>query len=151
MLLLFSTKNYGQCTYPTSAIQVGSTITFCIDSPTANTTVGVGSNSYVVFNVVQGFSYTFSVNNIWGGDNEVINIYNNSSLGASLVSGNNTLNYTATFSGAIRILVSRATCGATSTGTGTLTITLTGVNNTNPSDNQLSAGTDSLEAGIANL
>ena len=82
------------------------------------------------------------MNNIWGGgDNEVINIYIVTSPSASLGNNSNgngvSVNYTATFSGAIRILVNRVSCGATSTGAnGTLTITLTGVNNTNPLDDQ---------------
>ncbi|VXB35199.1 hypothetical protein FLAVO9R_130053 [Flavobacterium sp. 9R] len=156
-LILFSTKNYGQCAYPTGATQFGSTITYCIDnSGTISNNVPAGR--FVLLNVIQGFTYRFRINNVFGGTdpNEIVSIYNaanNNGLATSAGSGGVDFNWTATLSGQVKVLISRggtAPSGCVNDGSGParLQINLTSIGNN--IDSQTAFGTNTWRGHIYN-
>ena len=69
IVLLFLTSNSNaQCTYTgTPLTQVDANFTFCVDNNTLNSTA-VRAGQFVQVNVVKGFTYTFSVGNVFNGD-----------------------------------------------------------------------------------
>ncbi|CAM2772035.1 hypothetical protein SAMN05444143_104178 [Flavobacterium succinicans] len=157
ILFLFSTKNYGQCAYPTGATQVGSTIIYCIDnSGTISNNVPAGR--FVLLNVVQGFTYRFRVDDNFGGtnNNEIVSIYNaanNNGLTTSAGSGGVDFNWTATLSGQVKVLISRggtAPSGCVNDGSGParLRINLNSIGNS--IDSQTAFGTDTWRGHIYN-
>ncbi|NHM07660.1 T9SS type A sorting domain-containing protein [Flavobacterium sp. CYK-4] len=150
VMLLFAYANdlHSQCAYTgTPLTQVGSTYTFCVDNLTTITTGTVNAGQYVVVDVVKGFDYTFSVGNVFnGGRNEnltVLNATTNASVTpvatASGTSGA-TLNWTASISGQIKLLLSHSACTNDNRTGGALTLTLTGIGNTQ--DSETAYGTD---------
>ena len=150
LFIFLQTVGFGQCnSYPTTftPTKVGPDITICSDSPITNTQ-NITAGQYALINVVSGFSYTFRLNNVWN-SNQSLSIYDdaagNSYLGGSSSNGAaTTVNFVATFSGRIRVLVLRGT-GCSSTGgggtSGTLTITQTGLANNYESQNEYGLNT----------
>jgi len=164
-MFFVASNNYGQCptTYPTSftTSQQGGNQTFCIDG-TNPLTVTLAAQQYVVLNVIKGYAYTFSVNNIWGtsdgGSNiEYLGVYDNAT-NTRLTENNNTggvtiSNWVSTLSGQVKILLLRGnSCSTTAnTNTGTLTMTLNSVGDNSTIDSQTAFGTGSWKGHIYNF
>ncbi len=148
IIFFVSQFNYSQCSYTgTPLTQAGTDYTFCIDNSNTISTVTVRAGQYVAVNVVKGFSYTFSVGNVFGGgaaeNLTILNATTNANVTPSAFSsGTNgtTLNWTASFSGKIKLLLSRGACLNDNTNGGALTLTLNSVGNTQ--DSQTAFGTD---------
>ncbi len=126
-----------QCTYTgTPLTQVGGVNSFCIDNIQTITTAAVQSGQYVVVNVVQGFGYTFSVGNVFPGQNEnltILNASSNANVSPSAFNSGNTgtsISWTASLSGQIKILLSKDTCVNDGTTGGALTLVLNSATNT---------------------
>jgi hypothetical protein len=164
--ILFFTflTNYGQCaSYPsfTTSQTTAGNQTFCIDG-TNPLTVAIAAQQYAVLNVIKGYTYTFSVSNIWGtsggGSNiEYLGIYNNAT-NAKLIESNNSNgvtinNWVSTLSGQVKILLLRGNSCTTTTNTtnGTLTMTLVTVANSSTIDSQTAFGTGSWKGHIYNF
>jgi len=147
-----------QCSYTGLPLtQAGTDHTFCIDNGTI-TTATVRSGQFVVLNIIRGFTYTFSVGNVFngGGNNEnltLLNAVDNTNLGASGFSsgsnGTTISNWTAPFSGQIKILLSRAGCINDNTAGGALTLSLISVGNTQ--DSQTTFGTNQWIGHVYNF
>lgn len=138
LLLLYSCISYSQCPYPTANTQLGTIRTLCVGTDRATTTNlsinNVNSTNYVTFNVVQGFSYRFIIAaNVYAADNENLNIYDfatNSPLANISGASGVTLNWTATFSGQIKVILSQGSCNQTNTTSTTLLAHVISVGNT---------------------
>ena len=131
LFVLSSYLSYSQCSYPVANTQA-SIQTFCVDNPGQSTNVTTRTDRFVTVNVVQGFQYTFSVGNVYTLD-ENINVYDgttNAPITSATGATGTSINWTATFSGDIKIIVSQGACVHTNTSNVTLTLTLTGVGNT---------------------
>ena len=101
--------------------------------------------------MVQGFQYTFSVGNVYTTLDENINIYNgttNAQIANSTGVSGATINWTATFSGDIKIIVSQGACVHTNTANVTLRLELTAVGNT--LDNLNATATDTWIGHVYN-
>ena len=142
-----------QCAFPTGAASVG-TFTFCVDNSNTITTPSVRSGQFALVNVVQGFRYSFSVGNVFTGNENltILNAADNSNMGAAGFStGNNgasITNWTSTISGQIKVLLSRDACLNDNTVGGVLTLTLVAVGNT--LDSQTTFGTDQWVGHVYN-
>ena len=155
--------HYGQCnTYPSSGTsQRGSDQFFCIDG-TSPSVASLKAQEYVVTNVIKGYSYTFSVPDIWSGSGganiEYLGLFNDASGNTFLAQNNSTngasIAWTATFSGKVRVLLLRNNnCSTTTSNTSTtLTMTLNTVANTSSSvlDSQTTYGVGSWKGYIYN-
>jgi hypothetical protein len=153
LISIFGLKSFAQCTYPTANTVTGAVQTHCADTPAVSITFSnVNTTRFVLQNVVQGFTYSFTVGNVFSSANENINIYdavtnanlafNTGATGASIAS------WTATFSGQIKIIVSKDSCDQTDTTLFNITLGLVGIGNT--LDNQTNAGTDQWVGHIYN-
>lgn len=142
VFLLISTKSYSQCTFPTNAPKVGDDITLCVDnSPT--TTSSVNAGQYVVVNVVQGFNYTFSVSSVFFGLKENLTLFrftNNEVLSYNSSLSGTSITWTSTFSGQVKLLLSKGNCLNDGSAGGPLTLAINSVGNT--LDSQTTFGTD---------
>ena len=153
-LLLNFAIGYGQCAYPgTPLVQVGSDYTFCIDNSNTFTTATVNSGRYVIVNVVKGFTYTFSVGNVFTADNENLTIFNITNVfqsggTASGATGATISNWISPLSGKIKVLLSRGNCSNNNDTGGALTLTLNSVGNTQ--DSQTAFGTDQWVGHVYN-
>lgn len=152
VMLLFS-ATYAQCTYPTSNTLNGSAQTFCIGNPTSTITVNnVNSRNYTLINVVRGFTYTFSVSDVYAGSNENLDVYNATSnanlVSASGSAGTSITNWVATYSGQVKLVLSRGSCNTTDTNNVSVTIQLVNVGNTQDSPNNF--GTDTWIGHVYN-
>jgi hypothetical protein len=144
-----------QCTYSgTPLTQVGSDYTFCVDNGTTYTTGTVNSGQYIVVNVVKGFTYTFSVGNVFTANENltILDASTNANVSpsrfASGASGATISNWVATLSGKIKILLSRGSCSNSNVTGGAITLTLNAVGNTQ--DSQTAYGTDQWVAHVYN-
>jgi len=155
-LMSVSLNGYSQCSYTgTPLTQVGTTNTFCVDNLNTITTGTVNAGQYVVVDVIKGFNYTFSVGNVFtGGRNENLTILNaatNASVTptatASGASGAS-LNWTASISGQIKLLLSHSSCTNDNRTGGALTLTLNSVGNTQ--DSETAYGTDQWVGHVYN-
>jgi len=156
LILFFSSYfSNAQCAYTgTPLTQVGSDYTFCVDNGTTYTTGTVNSGQYVVVNVVKGFTYTFSVGNVFTANENltILNASTNANVSpsrfASGASGATISNWVATLSGKIKILLSRGNCSNSNVTGGAITLTLNVVGNTQ--DSQTAYGTDQWVAHVYN-
>jgi hypothetical protein len=149
--------SFGQCTYPAGATSVG-TYSFCIDNSNTITTATVNAGKYALLNVVKGFTYTFTVGNVFttGNTNEIISLYDTSDVGITVASGPGGASITswvATYSGQIKILLSRggsapSTCVNDNSAGGTISLTLNSLNNSQ--DSQTAYGTDTWVGHVYN-
>ncbi len=153
--IFLHSASFGQCTsYPTSfsTSQISTDQSFCIDNTNTITINNVNAQQYVVLNVVKGYNYTFSVNNIWsnsGGSNiEYLGVFNDASSNAYLAGSPSStsgasVTWTSTLSGKIRVLLLRGySCSNTgSTATGSITLTLNSLNNTQETQNETATNT----------
>ncbi len=149
LILLFSSFfAFSQCPYPAANLQLGAIRTLCVGTDRATTTNlsinNVNSTNFVAFNVVQGFSYRFIIAaDVYPSDNETINIYEfsaNTPLANATGTAGATLNWTATFSGQIKVILSQGACLQTSTANTTLLSHVISVGNT--LDSQTTFGTN---------
>lgn len=152
VLLLFS-ATYAQCTFPSGNTLNGTAQIFCVGNPTSTITVNnVNSKNYTVINVVKGFTYTFSVADVYSGSNEKLDIYNATShsniANASGSAGASITNWVATYSGQIKLVLSRGACNNSDTTNVSVTIQLVNVGNTH--DNPNNFGTDTWIGHIYN-
>ncbi|MFV5697155.1 T9SS sorting signal type C domain-containing protein [Flavobacterium sp. ZT3R17] len=145
---------YGQCAYTGTPLTSVGTYTFCIDNNSPITTATVNAGQYVLLNVVKGYTYTFSVGNVFTGQENltVLDASTNASFSPAVTgSGGNTatiLNWTSTISGQIKILLSKGSCLNDNSAGGALTLTLVSLGNTQ--DSQTAQGTDSWTGHIYN-
>ena len=155
--LLFNVYfSVGQCGYiGTPLTQSGATVSFCIDNTNTQTSGAVNAGQYLLVNVVSGFQYRFSVGNVFtgGSDNESLTLLNASdnslaSAGSfsSALSGTTFL-WTATFSGQIKVLLSRNCTNDNSAG-GVITSVLVAVGNN--FDSQTASGTNTWVGHVYN-
>jgi hypothetical protein len=148
------------CTFTgTPLTQAGITQTFCIDNAAgssilSNNTLTVAANSgeYVAVNVVKGYKYSFSVGNVFSG-NENLTLFDDLDTSTSIgfnssASGTSIINWTAPFSGIVRVLLSKGSCVNDGTTGGNTTITLNSIGNTH--DSQTVTGTDSWVGHVYN-
>ena len=121
--------------------------TFCIDQNDTQVTGNINAGQYALVDVVQGYKYTFQVGDIFSGLNEKLNILDattdldvSPSATNSGATGTSIVDWPATFSGKVKVVVSTGSCSNNGTaGTGGLTLTLKTVGNS--LDNQLATGT----------
>ncbi|MEO8235773.1 MAG: T9SS sorting signal type C domain-containing protein [Flavobacterium sp.] len=150
-LLLFLNVN-SQCIFPTGAVQSGVTQTFCVNSfPQSQNVTNVKGNNYILINVVKGFTYSFSVGDVFSTDLENLNIFDTSNVNigsASGATGASISNWIASFSGQIKITLSYGACNSSSTTGKTIVLSLISVGNS--LDNQNSFGTDTWIGHVYN-
>lgn len=151
LLSLYAILSFSQCPYPSTNTLL-STQTFCVDNPNQSINVTTNTTRFVLVNVVKGFSYTFSIGNVYSTLDENINVYNATTnapiVNASGASGASITNWVATYSGQIKIIISQGACVQTSTANVTLTIQLTAVGNTQ--DNLNATATDTWVGHVYN-
>lgn len=157
LLLMTFMSMKAQCTYTGSPLTSVGTSTFCVNTPGTTNTISsaaVRAGQFVLLNVVQGFSYRFSVGNVFPADTESLTLLNaadNSSFGAgsfaSGASGATINSWTAPLSGEIKVLLSR-NCVNDNTAGGVITLTLLSVGNT--LDNQSAFGVNTWVGHVYN-
>ena len=118
---------------------------FCINGTTTSiTTNAVNEGQYVVLDVIKGFNYTFSIGNVFSG-NENITVLDDSTNAnvtptASVSSASGaSLTWTASLSGKVKIVLSSNNCSNGTAG-GAMTLLLNSLGNTQ--DSQTTSGTD---------
>ncbi len=131
--------------------QVGSTNTFCLDNQNTITTASVNSGQFVVVDIVRGFNYTFSVENVFAANENltVLDAISNSNLTPSVAASGASgasITWTATFSGQIKLQLTSNNCSS-SVG-GALTLIINSIGNTQ--DSQTAFGTDQWIGHIYN-
>jgi len=141
VLLLFSTKNYGQCAF--GGTQFGATQTICYNTEYNNNTFGsvqvtnVPVGSYVAVKVISGLRYNIIASGNVGFIKR-ITLFNSSSTGANVgtaVANNNSNDatltaWTATFTGDLLIRYNNnSNCSTTSGTNGTITVQYAGGSN----------------------
>ncbi|MBE0390362.1 T9SS sorting signal type C domain-containing protein [Flavobacterium sp. PL002] len=144
-----------QCAFPSGTTSPRETITFCIDNSNTRVTANdLTAGQYVAVNVVKGFNYTFTFPELFGG-NENLTIFNavNTATAVAFVtsttSADAVINWTATFSGQIYVLVSRGNCNNDPSGRNSkMTIRLNTVGNTQ--DSQTTFGTNTWIGHVYN-
>ena len=155
LLVIFSTSFSvkAQCTYTGSPTQVGGQIIFCVDNTNTQNINNVNAGQYLLVNVVSGFTYTFSVGNVFNGKEylTILNAVTNSAVApAAFVSGGSgcSLTWTANFSGQIKVLLSAKSCDNDNTTGGTITAVLNSVGNN--FDSQTAFGTNTWVGHVYN-
>ena len=133
-----------QCTFPAGATQNGATLSFCVTTPSQSQNVSnARGDNFVLLNVIQGFTYDFSVGNAYPSNTENLDLFNmaNANIGfSSGATGTSITNWVAPFSGQIKIVLSYDACNFSSVSGRTITVSLVNVGNT--FDNQNARGTD---------
>jgi hypothetical protein len=152
-LLLFSLISKAQCPYPNANTQLGATQTFCVNNPNQVITVNnMNGSRFLLVNVVQGFTYNFSVGNVYAANNENLNVYdastNTALVFASGASGASISNWVSTLSGQIKLVLSLDACIATNLTNVQVTIEIVNVGNT--IDNQTDFGTNTWVGHVYN-
>ena len=141
-----------QCAYPTVNTQNGTTQTFCVDNPNQTITINnVNGTNFLLVNVVQGFRYTFSVGDVYVGNTENLNVYdaaNASIVNATGAAGASITNWSATYSGQIKIIISQDACVQTNATNVSITIGLVAVGNI--LDDQNASGTNNWVGHVYN-
>jgi hypothetical protein len=141
-LFIGALYSYSQCSFPTGATQNGATQSFCVSAPPQSQNVANATgNNFILLNVVQGFTYEFSVGDAFPSNSENLDIFNMSNVNIGFSSGANgavITNWVAPYSGQIKIVLSFDACNFSSVSGRTITLTLLGVGNT--LDNQNARG-----------
>ena len=144
--------SYSQCSFPTSATQNGVTRNICVSNPLQTESVSdVRGNNYVSLNIVQGFTYNFSVANVFTSSNENLDLFDSANVNIGFSSGSNgttITNWVAPFSGEIKIVLSFGSCQFTDNTNRNITITLVSTGNT--LDNPNVAGTNTWIGHVYN-
>jgi hypothetical protein len=138
---------------PSTAVE--GVYTFRIDNPNTYTTAKADGGQYASVNVVQGFTYTFSVGDTFSGLSEVLTILDASNsnvtpaASASGATGASITNWVSSLSGTIKVVLSSGNCAPNGTlGTLGIKLDLVGINDTK--DNQLAYGADSWIGHVYN-
>jgi hypothetical protein len=143
-LFFISFYTYSQCSFPVGSIQNGATQTVCVNSPLQSQNVtNARGNNFILLNVVQGFTYNFSVGDVFVSNAENLDVFNSSNVNIAFSSGTNgtsITNWVAPFTGQVKIVLSYDACNFTSVTGRTVTISLVSVGNT--LDNQNAMGTN---------
>lgn len=87
-LLLGTLYASSQCTFPAGATQNGATLSFCVTTPSQSQNVSnARGDNFVLLNVIQGFTYDFSVGNAYPSNTENLDLFNmaNANIGFSSV------------------------------------------------------------------
>lgn len=96
----FISKTFSQCPYPSGATH-RSTTTFTADNPGDLKQVDLKGNEYALINIVEGFTYTFSVGNAYWFSFEWLSLYeattNTNITSVSGYSGTSISNWVAPF------------------------------------------------------
>ena len=144
LILLLVEFSYSQCSFPTGATQNGATQTFCVNNPLqTQNVINVRGNNFILLNVVQGFTYNFSVTDVFPTLNEnlaVFDLLNNNIGFSSGANGAAISNWIAPFSGQVKITLSKGSCDFSDPTGRTVTLGLVSVGNS--LDNQNAMGTD---------
>ena len=145
-----------QCGYVgTPLTQAGTPVTFCIDNNNSQVSGVVNAGQYLLVDVVSGFQYSFNVGDVFAavGDNESLTLLkatdNSLASAGSFSSGatGTTVSWTATFSGQIKVMLSRNCTNDNSVG-GAITSNLNAVGNN--FDSQTASGTNNWVGHVYN-
>lgn len=144
-LFLGTLYTYSQCSFPVGATQNGATQSFCVSAPPQSQSVANATgNNFIFLNVVQGFTYEFSVGDAFPSNTENLDIFNMSNVNIGFASGINGAsinNWTAPFSGQIKIVLSFDSCNFSSISGKTISISLVSVGNTLDDQNAMGTNT----------
>ncbi|WP_445719855.1 hypothetical protein [Flavobacterium sp.] len=144
-LFLGTLYTYSQCSFPVGATQNGVTQSVCVNTPLQTQNVSsVRGNNFILLDVVQGFTYNFSVGDVFVSNNENIDIFTTSNVNIGFASGINGAsinNWTAPFSGQIKIVLSFDSCNFSSISGKTISISLVSVGNTLDDQNAMGTNT----------
>jgi hypothetical protein len=132
------------CTYSGGTLtKLGTDQIVCFDTlPTNPSNLSIANDkagNYVVLNVVKGFNYTFAVSDAFSpSSTETLTVFDDANPIGPTLAGNTgstgaSVTWTATFSGKVRILLSKNACVHDNSGSGTLTIALNSLGNTQDS------------------
>ena len=106
--------SYSQCSFPSGATQNGATQSFCVSAPPQSQNVSNATgNNFILLNVVQGFTYEFSVGDAFPSNSENLDIFNMSNINIGFSSGPNgatITNWVAPYSGQVKIVLSFDAC-----------------------------------------
>jgi hypothetical protein len=143
--LLFGIISKAQCPYPIANVKQGTTVTFCINDPGQTINANVNGAGFIVVNVVQGFTYNFSVADVYVTNTENLNVYN-AATNASLVfasgaNGASISNWVSTLSGEIKIVLSRDACVQTNLTNFPISLGVVAVGNTLDNPNNFGTNT----------
>ena len=131
-----------QCNYPTNITQSGGIETFCVYNPGDEKNVTTANTKYVLVDVVKGFNYTFSTGNNYS-FNDYLYLYN-ATTSALIASDSGvfgtSINWTATFSGQVKVLVADDPCTFNNSKSITLNMVMTNVGNTQDSQTTMGNG-----------
>ncbi len=162
-------SNAGSCTFNSPSIGVTTNAesvsgpcfplsaavnTFCIDNTNTIVTPTVNAGSYVNLNVVKGFTYTFSVGDVFSGANENITILDSSTNSnvtpSSITSGATGVSVTwvSSLSGAVKLVLTKGAFISDGSTGGPMTLVLNSVGNTQ--DSQTAFGTDNWVGHVYN-
>ena len=122
------------------------TYTFCIDNTNSQTTASTNAGQYALINVIKGFTYNFSVNNVFSGFNEYLTILDASNdaviTSNNGATGTNLNGWVSTLSGQIKLVLSAGSnCANNGTTGGTMSISLVSLNNTQETQNETATNT----------
>ena len=141
-LIVGNIYSYAQCSFPSGATQNGATRSFCVSAPPQSQNVSNATgNNFILLNVVQGFTYEFSVGDAFPSNSENLDIFNMSNINIGFSSGPNgatITNWVAPYSGQVKIVLSFDACDFSSVSGRIITLTLLNVGNT--LDNQNARG-----------
>ncbi len=109
-LIVGNIYSYAQCSFPSGATQNGATRSFCVSAPPQSQNVSNATgNNFILLNVVQGFTYEFSVGDAFPSNSENLDIFNMSNINIGFSSGPNgatITNWVAPYSGQVKIVLS---------------------------------------------
>lgn len=141
-LFLGTLYHYSQCSFPSGATQNGATQSFCVSAPPQSQNVANATgNNFILLNVVQGFTYEFSVGDAFPSNSENLDVFNMSNVNIGFSSGTNgavITNWVAPYSGQVKIVLSYDACNFSSVSGRVISLTLLSVGNT--LDNQNARG-----------
>lgn len=153
-VVVINTVAFEPCSYSNTMTQAGTVNTFCIDNSNTIYSPTVNAGQYLLVDVVKGFTYTFSVGNIFYSDVETltgINAATNLNIGSTAFSyglNGTSLTWTATLSGQIKLLLSKGGCVNDNSAGGMITLVLNSIGNTQ--DSQLAFGNDNWVGHVYN-
>ena len=142
-------SNSGPCFPLSTAANI-----FCIDNSNTIVTPIVNAGAYVNLNVVKGFTYTFSVGDVFSGSNENITILDGATNAnvtpSSITSGATGVSVTwvSSLSGVVKLLLTKGAFISDGTTGGPMTLVLNSVGNTQ--DSQTAFGTNQWVGHVYN-
>jgi autotransporter-associated beta strand protein len=145
----------GELVPPPTALPTTSvgTYTFCIDNTNTQNTASTKSGQFATINIIKGFTYSFSVGNVFTANNEILTLLDmsNNRLAPPIYNGgtNGTVitNWVATYSGQVKLVLSSGN-GVNGLAGGVINIQLIALGNTQ--DSQTTFGTNTWVGHIYN-